>query len=663
MRYEIKVSDRIFDGVLVETQAEYVEMIQRLGFSRHVVVDLETNGLQPYSGNRLIGIAIYLPEYPSAYYIPFRHGSGDNFPLSYMKPLRRLLTDPDKTYYGWNFKFDLHFLNVDGFPVLERDFDVEDVMIALHLLDENRLVRGQNYKLKDNARIFVDPTAADASDELEAELKAMKLGKGSMYVLPATKVAKYAMLDVILTWEMRQGLFPYLEKWDVVELYHTQNEFLKTVLLRMEANGMLIDPEMIHTKMKETMDKAQALLEEIQQRASGYFPEGINPNSSQQVTAWLGLPNAQKATLEASDDPRAEMILDYKVLSKATGTFYEPYLKWRDSKNRIHPTLHIIGTVSGRLSSSEPNLQQVPRQAKAGKRGYDVKSVFVAPEGYQLVQFDYAQLELRLACYYSGEPTMTRMIIEGQDLHQYTADALNIDRYTGKTANFGLLYGMGAKKAATMFKTTEREAARIVKEWHELYPAFRRAHKDITELMKEWRTPEGVSQGAYQYIRLPDNRVRRLFYGYDEDGNNTDNSFSGWNTLIQGTGAIVMREALLNLVKMFPVSDDRVIPVMTVHDSVIMYIKNEWVLELIPQIIAVMTDFPEYNPPMDVEAQYGTSWGDLKVWNEFKHEGKTYRRVAEDHWLIEIEKVWVRTDYQNERLEALWTQEAERLGA
>lgn len=599
MSYRLRVAGKEVIGALVLDEETFRHALTAIEYNPTAVVDLETTGLSPFLGDKLAGVAVYIPACGWAYYFPFRHASGDNLPLALLEDLWETLDTVD-TLVGWNFKFDLNFMAVDNYDTLNPEQEKFDVMIALHLLDENRYDKGLNYKLKDTAAQLVDENAKDADEALHEELRKRGIKKGLMYQLPAELVAEYAMMDVVLTWELEVLFAPYLEKWGQVDLYQELSEFEWRVLHRMELRGMQVDRDLIERMIAENGDEASVLLAKIQQ-AAGY---AINPNSPAQVASWLKLDNAQRETLELSGDPRAEMLLDYKFTTKAVNTFYTPYLHFSSGDGSVHPSLHVIGTVSGRLSSSEPNLQQVPRKAKAGVRGYSVKDVFTAPEGYVLAQFDYGQLELRLACHFAHEVTMTNMFNTGVDMHQYTADALNIDRQTGKTMNFGLLYGMGAEKAARFLRLDLREARELVPAWHALYPAFRATHNEAIRIAQLRRTPSGelTDSDGYQYIRLPDGRVRH-YYGEEA------RYFSSWNTLIQGTGAIVMRRALLNICKTYPPEQDVLIPVMTVHDSLICYIKDWAVEEVVERVIGIMTDFPEFNPPMAVEAKWGKSWG------------------------------------------------------
>lgn len=611
MKQTLTLANNEYTYYLVQSPEEIELVKAHLRATPVFALDLETTGLRWFLGDRIAGIALYFPLSQTAFYLSFRHG-GENLPLSVMADLVPLITKPGNKVLTWNGKFDAHFLQNEGFPILESGVQIIDVMIALHLLDENRYSRGLNYKLKDAARQFIDPNAGEGAEQLDEELKKRKLAKGLMCQLEPELVVKYACLDVILTWELNVKFQPYLEKWQLTDLYVTQCQFL-LVLLRMEHTGLLVDRTLIQQKIEALRLVLSDLMTEMQKLTGN---ADFNPNSPAQVKAILGTSDAQKETLKkkAKTNKLADLILRYKMYAKEIGTFFEPYLYWSECDSRIHPSLHIIGTISGRLSSSDPNLQQIPRNAKDGDEGYEVKDVFVAPDGYVLAQFDYKALELRLAAHFALQQSMIDTFNADIDPHQVTADLVGITRQIAKSLNFGLLYGMGITKAAEFLKISESEARELVPAWNSLYPEFRQMHHRLVDTATLYRTPQGeiVHSAAegFQYIRLMDGRCRRYNFPGGEES-----IYSCWNTLVQGTGAIVMRDALLRLHEAFPVTQDDVIPVLTVHDSFVCYIKASEVDRIVPVIMGLMRD-DRFNPAMVVECEIGDSYGKVKKYHE-----------------------------------------------
>lgn len=628
--------------MLVQTYEELDGLLKELETASIVVLDTETTGLYPYMADRIIGISLFLPEYDYSYYVPFRHGEGFNWPIGELRSLYGFLSDPTKSFYGWNVKFDLHFLQVDGFPILQRGCIYNDCMIALHMLDENRYdiadLRGLNYKLKDNARLFLGTESAEAEDVLKEEMKARGIkGKGDMWKMPASLVSQYAEDDVKLTWQLFKVFEPYLIKWDQLDLFYEKAKFNSTILARMENHGTPVSKEKIDDHIASNSVRIKELLAELKTT----FGEGFNPNSPQQVAKALNVDNAKKATLSQLGTDYAESIMEYKYRTKAEGTFYKPYLWYSAFDGKIHPTFNVTRTVTGRLSSSDPNLQQVPRFSDK----YRVKEVFQAPDGYLILQADYSQEELRLACNFSGQENMTKAFLEDRDTHILTASYFfNVDeqwlideiknknpvaktyRQIAKTENFGLLYGMGYVKNARYMSenlkrpVSEKESKKFVSSWRELYPKFVSSLNSCAVLADTIRTTDGripnnsihhlengvtqtTVETGYKYYRLEDGTVRHYIKG--------QRPFTAWNFLIQGTGGIIMRKALMRTNEMFSTEQDDVYPIISVHDSVVLLVRESKIEDTKAKVKAVMEDFPQYYPPMKVDIQIGKDWGNL----------------------------------------------------
>lgn len=641
-------------------------------------------------GDRLIGIAIYAPKAQASYYIPFRHNAYDNLALEDLRLLDEVLVDKTKEYIGWNVKFDQHFLQVDGFRILENGVIYKDAIIALQLLDENRYdpmdERHLNYKLKDNARLFIGNDALEGEDEIEIELKRLGLGKGDLKFLHPDIVGKYAEEDVKNSWDLYQIFIPYLQKWNQLELFNELADFNSRTLARMEHYGTPVNRD----RIIELIDHDKELADQALLDLKGKFGNTFNPNSPNQVKEALGTKNGQRTTLERLDDPYATHVIDYKYLTKAKGTFYQPYLYRSSFDGRIHPTFNVARTTSGRLSSSDPNLQQVPRYSSK----YRVKEVFIAPEGYQLVQLDYSQQELRLACFFSGQENMTAEYLKADaDVHTLTTAQLfkipyevakedEEKRQIGKVANFGFSYGMGIMKAATYIAsslkrtlyidkrfytenlkalpkvpteqpdgtTTDEEmtwdqfearfakyyaGSEVVKDakksealnpdsisiwttteiltnWKQLYSKFIGKLKDYAKLASEHRNPDESFGGQYKFLRLEDGRVRHYIKG--------QSPFTAWNFLIQGTGALIMRKSLMRINNYFGMDQDEVIAIITVHDSVVLLVKQNGSFDSnIYKIKELMEDYP-YTPAMKVDIKIGKNWGQLEKWKP--SEGK-----------------------------------------
>lgn len=660
--------------MLITSEQALKPVIKELEQANIIVIDTETQGLEPFLGDRLIGISLYLPETNKVYYISFRH-QGVNVPLENIKDLYQVLSDPNKEYYLWNSQFDQIFLQIDGFPILENKAIYRDVMLALHTLDENRFDiadrRNLNYKLKDNARLFLGVESADAEDELKDYFKAHGIGKGDMGKLEAHIIARYAEDDVKLTWQLWQVFKPEIEKWDQVEYLNTIWKLNSTILPRMRFHGVPVDRDLIREHIAHNQIATKQALENLKAK----YGQDFNPNSPVQVKNLFGIKDSKKQTLERLNSTEALDILTYKNLVKAEGTFYNPYLKASAFDGKIHGSFNAGRTSSRRLSSSDPNMQQIPRYSER----YRVKEVFVAPHGYKMIQMDYSQQELRLACNFTRQENMTQAYEQGIDVHILSASNLfqvpmeevtKDQRYIGKTANFGFAYGMGIMKAATyiasnlkktlsvdkkfyekyekymprvneiddtriswevfvkglmkMYAGTTivddaREEERILPDdvisiwtttkilfdWKDLYGKFVEGLKEASNLASQFRKPDGTfsdKDHGYKFYRLEDGCVRHYI--------KSQRPFTAFNFRIQGTGGYIMRTALLRIDEAFPITQDEVIPIITVHDSFVFLVKeNENMNSNIETIRVLMEDFDQYYPPMRVDIGIGDNYG------------------------------------------------------
>lgn len=605
--------------------------------AEHIVVDTETNGLLPFCGDRMIGLALYFPHADETFYLPVRHGREDdvvpilerepktweieedgeikehysligdqvdidmgydNFPLSSLSFLEKYFADNSKIFIYHNSKFDITFMNQDDFPV---PLNMRDTLIASHLMNEN-----EPHGLKALAVKYLDDRSADSGEALVDRV--IELGycsahhrnkaKGLMWKLAPDDVAEYAMNDVKLTWQLYQFYIPKLMEWDLWELFvELCQDYMLDVIIPAQLGGMLVDLDLLPEKINTAIQERDLIYGDIEVAVGK-----INPNSPKQVSEVLNLPNAQRKTLQlaARTNPVAALIDNYKKADKVVNTFYKQIETFADVEGFISPDLNITGTRTGRLSCKNPNLQQYPRTTEQ----FNVRELFIAPKEFKLVVFDFGQLELRLACHYAQEQKMIDVFMAGENPHQLTADELGIDYHTGKTANFGLLYGMGVERAQEMFASvgtilSYAECERIVRRWRKLYPRLYGMNFDTQRVAQRKRLISSNSTKRSNYIRLFTGRVRH-YKGQEKF------TYSAWNSLIQGTGAEVNRITAQRIARNLGVEI-----IMLIHDSVMMYIRENMLDDMLPKIKALGEDF-DFRLPMVFEAKVGDNWGNLR---------------------------------------------------
>ena len=589
--------------MLVNSPGKYCEAMEFISKPHsEMVVDLETTGLDPWHGDRLCGIAIQCSD--RRFYFPFRHrgeGAPGNIPISRLKDFKKVLNRKNTTYVGWNYKFDLEMLYVDGISLPSR---VEDVMLAAHLMNENEylldpLGRVQfragkpvtTYQLKYLSDRYLGQGSSMEEKALIDRILAHglartpKQAKGAMWKLPAEMVAPYALDDVRLTKEMKEFYKPHLINWKLYDLWQEVN-YYSLVTTKAEINGMLIDVPLLEQYMAEVGPQMVELLARIEGLA-GYK---INPNSSKQVCSLFGISSSNKDALEDLADKGNEiagLISQYRQCSKINGTYYEKYLEYMDSKNILRTSLHLAGTISGRLSSSNPNLQAIPRKTDV----YKVKDVFMALPGHYFVQADYSQAEMRLGTDYAQESRMVEKILRGADLHTETSEELGIPRDAAKRINFGVIYGIGKSSLARQLKIRENLAGQYLNKYHGTYPGFKALSRRCEKMANE--------RG---YIRMWTGRVRR----YDQY-NPTHKAMSN---LIQGGVAEMMRVVINRIDRELP----EVKMCLQVHDSIIFQIPQDQFNVLLPEIKRIMEKTPQFGVPMKVDIEYGIHWGAAEKW-------------------------------------------------
>lgn len=587
--------------MLINTIEAFEEVKPMLLSCMDPVVDTETTGLSIFGNadraqDHVIGIAVDIG--PKAYYFPFRHLHG-NLPMECMDFFRRYLSNPNRTYGGWNYSYDLHMMAMDGIPMAPT---FEDAMLAVHLLNENE----PNFRLKDTSdRYHVGDGSLQESileDKVfeECQRKGLECSrspraanntKSMMYVLPPEDVEPYACDDVRLT---RQWLEMCREALTAQGLYDIwkQVNYYSYIITNMEHRGMLIDPVLIHQYQEEAEAKSKDALTRLQE-AAGFE---LNPNSSKKVCEFLGVKSSAAERLTELIDAGGEGAERAKLVQEARGwlsvdsRYYTPYLAAMDAKNTLHCSLNLIGTISGRLSCSNPNLQAVAKHTDVFK----VKDVFVARPGYTMIQADYKQAEMRLVTHYTKDPIMKELIEQDADLHSATAERLGIPRNAAKRINFSVIYGIGYRKLAENLRVEQSVAKDYLEKYHTLYPGFRKLMYQCEDYAK-----------AKGEIRMWTGRARH-FNVPEADPH------KAMSNLIQGGVAEIVRVAISRL---YPaIQDMGGNMLLQVHDSVTFEIPDQYLNEALPTIKTIMEDF-DFAPRVGVDIEYGRSWGTFEKWD------------------------------------------------
>ena len=634
-------------------RSNYPKFLAWLKRQAVVAVDTETNGLDPYgkTQNRICGLALYANG--EGWYLPVRHGDNarrqaGNLPVSYLTETldtlwHRCVNDGVRLLM-WHAKFDLHMMHADGFGVVYAGHPVEDYMLAVHLLNENE----PSFGLKEIADKYGICQGSKDERELrevierECGVRTLdKSWKGELWRLSASTVEPYAVTDVVLTWEVAKMAASALKSWKLDKLFEEVNAY-NLILWGMENRGVQLDIPAIQEHMRTSAPKLAETEREIRKLIAGPLreaqancrmptpvtgksgkllkiktsdiplplrltPNTFNPGSPGQLMAifpqWLRTDVAFLETLRPGhpDYKIAQAILDWRVLSKMNGTYYDAYLALVDASGVLRPGYNVHGTVSGRLSGSKPNLQNVPRYTPRRP----VKYVFQARPGFVLVEVDYQQAELRIAAHYAKCPRMTDILESGRDAHQETADGIGIERHAGKTLNFSVLYGGGAPTVSKQLKCPIPVARDYLSGFHGLYPEFQWLSSALQD--------EAEQRG---FIRMESGRIchfRNVVTGeaYRDRRGFPVESRKAMNRLIQGTAAEMLRVAMGRLDERIRRERIEAYMLLQVHDSLITEVKLSDLDCFLAILRPEMCDFG-FRPAPDISLKVGERWGELK---------------------------------------------------
>jgi DNA polymerase-1 len=554
-----------------------------------VGIDTETTGLRVKEGeDYLQGISLAFSVGGMRYseYFPFRHAK-DNISRDILTDLVEVLRT--KTLHFFNRKFDLHSLMTIGVDLSE--VPAYDAMLLAHFINEEF------------------PRAKTLDNCGKHYIKKGKVDKDAMSkftdtfgwdAVPPHLMAPYARGDAEVTLELGEYLLSMFKKKfgaDADKLWETEFE-MQNALFRMEQRGVYVDLDfckqyqgiaklemaLIESELdfepSKTTQLSKFLFEELKLPILEYTPTG-RPKMDK------GVMEEYERMLSRVDDHRAQAVLNYRGWQKANSTFYTPFQKLVDSTERIHCNYRQHGTITGRLSCAEPNLQQIPRLSEKVWNG-KIRSAFRASPGFGLMGFDYSQLEFRLAAAYGQEQWLIDEFSK-QDADPFTvlAERIGTDRYTAKTFTYAMIYGAGQEKIA---KTLNRKVTDI----EDSYDSFLSTIPGIIRA-KNLATSKARSRGYIRYWT-----GRRRHFRYPED------SYKAFNALLQGGGAEVVKYVLIRVDK--EVCDDNCRLLLQVHDELVFEIRQGLEDQYAPRITEVMSSFPTeyFNVNFTVA---GKAWG------------------------------------------------------
>lgn len=563
-------------------------ILMALDASEEVGIDTETTGLNVRNGvDYLTGLGLAVEGFKC--YIPFRHGT-DNVSKRWIAPIMECLEQKPLDWH--NRKFDMHSLRTLGVdPLLLRGPHYDTLLIA-HLVDEELPSKELDWLSKK----FLKDQKLDGT-----EIKEL----GKIYGwgnIPPHIMGPYGEHDPDLHRRLKNVLWPKLVDQGLQSVYWDTESRLTTSLYQMEQRGVGVNKTLCSSLQQRGRGRMDTIQRELK----------FNPASPVDLGHYLltqlelpvlaltpkGKPSFNKVAMEgydeilqASNNPTARRIAEYRGWQKATTSLYEPLLERIGPDGRIRTSFKEHGTVTGRLSAAEPNLQQVPRGSNKLWNG-KAKACFTSGrEDYLLYGWDYSQIELRLAAAYGNERTLL------DEFAKPDADPFRVycsilfgsftpeGRQNTKTFFYANLYGAGLEKIRATLGWTIAETKPIFDKFRASIPGITQVSRQVNDLM--------ARQG---YVSYWDGRRRHIKWREEQH--------KAWNSVIQGGAAQLVKKAVIRCSEF---ADDDCYPVLTVHDEITFCVKKEALPDYEPKIIKAMTEWPEYDFPVPFTVE-GKEW-------------------------------------------------------
>ncbi len=590
-----------------------------------VAVDTETTGLDPMTAH-LCGFSLAVAD-SEACYVPIGHleggvaGGGDLFnPDAKLTPgqipeqaalgvLKTLLEDPGVLKVGQNLKFDWQIFARRGIDVHPYD----DTMLMSYVLDAGKGAHGMDdlsEKWLGHQTIRFKDVAGSGKSKVTFDCVSIE------------KAAEYASEDADVTLRLWKALKPRLAAEHVTAVYETLERPLVTVLARMEGRGISIDRQVLSRLSGEFAQKQAGLEDEINKLAGG----SLNPGSPKQLGdvlfGQMGLPGGTKTktgqwatgarALEELAEQGHELprkILDWRQVSKLRSTYTDSLPGYVNAQtHRVHTCYALAATPTGRLSSSEPNLQNIPVRTEEGRK---IRRAFIADAGTRLVSADYSQIELRLLAEIADIASLKKAFRDGLDIHAMTAsemfgvpvkDMPGEVRRRAKAINFGIIYGISAFGLANQLAIPRDEAASYIKKYFERFPGIR----DYMEDTKAFAKKHGYVLTLFG---------RKCHYPDIVASNPTIRSFNeraAINARLQGSAADIIRRAMVRIEPALAKAKLTAKMLLQVHDELIFEVPEGEVAKTLPIIKRVMEDAPmpavSLSVPLSVDARAAANW-------------------------------------------------------
>lgn len=579
-------------------------LLQRMQTANKFAIDTETTSLD-YRVAEMVGFSIAF-DAEDAYYVPLAHDyEGAPAQLdrsSVLSQIKPILENPEIKKIGHHLKYDAHIFANHGIELQGWYFDT---MLASYVLNSVATRHGMD----DVARLYLSHLTTTFEEVAGKGAKQKTFNQ-----IEIETAAHYAAEDAHVTFRLYEVLDKKLKVHpELINILHNIEVPVARVLTLMEENGIQLDLQFLDQLGEDFSKTMQDLENQITELAGQPFNVSSPKQVGEILFEKLGLKGGKKTStgqystsesiLEKLDHPISALILDYRGLSKLKSTYTDGLLKQaNNATHRVHTSYHQALTATGRLSSTDPNLQNIPVREEIGRQ---IRKAFIAPEGRVLLAADYSQIELRLMAHFSQDDALLDAFRHGQDVHRRTAsEVLNIpldqvtndQRRQAKAVNFGLLYGMSEFGLIRQLGFTREESQSYIKQYFHRYPG-------IYEYMQRTRQV-ALEQGFVETI------LGRRLYTPEIDARNMmirkAAERAAINAPLQGSAADIIKMAMIEVDKMLPKHQAKML--LQVHDELVFEVDADIADDLAPKLAEVMQSVLEISVPLLVEVGKGKNW-------------------------------------------------------
>ncbi len=584
----------------------------------HVAIDTETSAIDPMQAD-LVGISLAVAP-GKACYIPLQHRGGSDLfgggmlegqiPIDQaLAALKPLLADPGVIKIGQNLKYDLVLLKRYGVDVAP----IDDTMLISYALDAGNNSHGMD-RLSELHLGHETITFGQVAGTGKAQVTFDKVA--------LDKATDYAAEDADVTLRLWRTLKPRLAAEGRTTVYETLERPLIAVLARMEAHGIAIDRQILSRLSGDFAQSLARLEDEIYEIAGEKFTIGSPKQLGDILFGKMGLSGAKKTAtgqwatgagvleeLAEQGHPLPAKILEWRQLAKLKSTYTDSLPAYVNPQTqRVHTSFALAATTTGRLSSSEPNLQNIPIRTEAGRK---IRTAFVAEKGYKLVSADYSQIELRLLAHIAEIPQLRQAFADGIDIHAMTASEMfgvpvqgmpSEVRRRAKAINFGIIYGISAFGLANQLGIGREEASAYIRKYFERFPGIR----DYMEQTKTFVRANGHVETIFGRI---------CHFPAVASKNPSERAFverQAINAPIQGSAADIIRRAMIRMEDALAAARLDVRMLLQVHDELVFEVPDAQVEAALPVITKVMVEAPhpavQLRVPLQVDARAAGNW-------------------------------------------------------